>query len=359
MSQVNSTSQKSIEQIIEAQEANKSSRNVNNDLGKDAFLKLLITQLQHQDPLEPMEDKDFIAQIAQFSSLEQMQNLNSSFSYSMGFSLMGKYISAAITDETTGKVRFVEGEVSAVRSEAGVVYLVVDGLDVPIDKIMTVSQTPTGLQGMDIEKYNSLIGLLSTVKTMLAGSDEAYTLEGIIAKIEKGLDGIYATLDEIILSVTDIQKDAFSSIEEYLEGMKGKEVTFKAKDAKTGQVITINGVLRVGAKDEEKGYYNVILDDVVVPVSDIVSTRKVDLLSTEQQLLSEILKTLRELEKRVPGLTTDETGGTDENGGIDETGGTDETGNAEQPEGSESTQPAGESGEAGTSDTQTEAGGEG
>lgn len=49
---------------------------INNSLDKEAFLKLLVTQLANQNPLNPVEDKEFIAQLAQFSELEQMQNLN-------------------------------------------------------------------------------------------------------------------------------------------------------------------------------------------------------------------------------------------------------------------------------------------
>jgi flagellar basal-body rod modification protein FlgD len=46
-------------------------------LGQDAFLKLLITQLQHQDPSKPMQDTEFIAQLAQFSSLEKLTEIAS------------------------------------------------------------------------------------------------------------------------------------------------------------------------------------------------------------------------------------------------------------------------------------------
>lgn len=49
-------------------------------LGKDEFLKILVTQLSHQDPLQPMQDREFIAQMAQFSALEQMISMNNSMS---------------------------------------------------------------------------------------------------------------------------------------------------------------------------------------------------------------------------------------------------------------------------------------
>ena len=46
------------------------------ELGKDAFLQLLVTQMQYQDPLDPQDNSEYIAQLAQFSALEQMSNLN-------------------------------------------------------------------------------------------------------------------------------------------------------------------------------------------------------------------------------------------------------------------------------------------
>jgi len=58
-----------------------------NSLGKDAFLEILVTQMKNQNPLEPLKDTEFIGQMAQFSSLEQLTNLNKTMGQFIGLQL--------------------------------------------------------------------------------------------------------------------------------------------------------------------------------------------------------------------------------------------------------------------------------
>jgi len=77
----------------------------NQNLGKDDFLKLLLTQLSHQDPTAPMQDKEFIAQMAQFSSLEQMTNMASDFAQ------MARMLRGTEASNALGKaVEIVQGD---------------------------------------------------------------------------------------------------------------------------------------------------------------------------------------------------------------------------------------------------------
>jgi len=75
-----------INEIPRVDPYNLTQRTAKSELGKDDFLKLFVTRLQHQDPLEPMEDAEFIAQLAQFSSLEQLTNINNTLDSGMGLS---------------------------------------------------------------------------------------------------------------------------------------------------------------------------------------------------------------------------------------------------------------------------------
>jgi flagellar basal-body rod modification protein FlgD len=68
-------------------------------LGRDAFLSLLVTQLQHQDPLQPQPDGEFLAQLAQFSSLESLQQIETDMSALRGMFQAG--FTAAAGDPTS------------------------------------------------------------------------------------------------------------------------------------------------------------------------------------------------------------------------------------------------------------------
>src|SRR3954468_11399460 len=106
-------------------------------LGKDEFLKLLVTQLQHQDPMNPMDDKDFMGQMAQFSSLEQITNLvqaTQSMSYASSVSLIGHTVTYTNADGDPAS-----GVVSSVSMNDGKVLLNVGDEQVSPSNIGSVS----------------------------------------------------------------------------------------------------------------------------------------------------------------------------------------------------------------------------
>ena len=123
------------------------------NLGKDSFMALLVTQLQNQDPLAPTANDEFVAQLAQFSSLEQMEGVNENLValalLQQGNALLGQLTSASnligqqvkYTDPTTGEP--AEGVVDSVKVEDDVAMLRVGGKSVPLSSITEVLGAPT------------------------------------------------------------------------------------------------------------------------------------------------------------------------------------------------------------------------
>lgn len=121
----------------------------NPNLGKDEFIKILMTQLQNQDPLNPMEDKEFIAQMATFSSLEQMMKMTSSIDTLVENQLVspviqyshmiGKEVSYQSEDEDSGEKSIVTANVVAVSQKEGWAILELDnGEKIYADSVLKV-----------------------------------------------------------------------------------------------------------------------------------------------------------------------------------------------------------------------------
>ena len=141
----------------------------NDSLGKDDFLKLLVTQMQNQDPLSPTDNKDSIAQLATFSSLEQMNNIAASMntlnstmtlfsqhsSLMQGAAMIGKWVSGVdvdgttIIDGTVEAVKWLDGDPKLqVRKEDGTLVDLEMGLITQVNEQKTVT-TPTDTTSTD------------------------------------------------------------------------------------------------------------------------------------------------------------------------------------------------------------------
>jgi len=114
-------------------------------LGQNDFLKLLVAQMTSQDPMNPQKDTDFIAQMAQFSSLEQAKTMQSDMAtvrddqkVLQAYGLLGQTVTLQ-ADKTT----IAQGVISAVKLEAGTPKLVVDGKSYTLDQVLTVTPTVT------------------------------------------------------------------------------------------------------------------------------------------------------------------------------------------------------------------------
>lgn len=119
------------------------------ELGKQDFLNLLMVQLRNQDPMNVQQDKEFIAQMAQFSTLEQTANLNVAMENLAGFqkltqgaALIGKEVEAQLIDgEDT---RTITGIVEETRLKDGQMKLIVDGQEVDVKNVLSIREPQGG-----------------------------------------------------------------------------------------------------------------------------------------------------------------------------------------------------------------------
>jgi len=128
--------------------ASSSARTPTQTLGQADFLKLLVAQLSAQDPLNPISNTDFIAQMAQFSTLQattamqaSMSSVQSGMNLMQAYTLLGKTVNVLTSSGETAT-----GPVSAIQYQSGAPCVVVNGQTYSLSQITSVSQTNTQTQ---------------------------------------------------------------------------------------------------------------------------------------------------------------------------------------------------------------------
>lgn len=137
----------------------------NSSLDKEAFLQLLVAQMKYQDPLEPTSNTEYISQLATFSSLEEMQNLNSTMEASQATNLVGKTVIMKVT-QASGETTYVTGQVDYIVRENGKTYLSVNNALYSLDDLDTVVDEDY-LEATNVATaFQYMIAKLPTVKQL-------------------------------------------------------------------------------------------------------------------------------------------------------------------------------------------------
>ncbi len=196
MSSVTATDQASATRTLEDF---KKTRNTNKSLGQDDFLKILVSQMANQDPLEPTGNTEFLAQMAQFTMLEQIKELGTSFSTSQAYSMIGQYV--YIQDGEN----LIRGKVDGVVREAGINYVMVGGNTYKATSVVGVIDSSALEGGLDEEILQSASLIGRTVTASVKAEDGTVSTEtGVVSKILVKDGVIYAVVNDKNIPVSNI-----------------------------------------------------------------------------------------------------------------------------------------------------------
>ncbi|MDE6641476.1 MAG: flagellar hook capping protein [Acetatifactor sp.] len=199
-------------------------------MDKDAFLQLLVAQMQYQDPLEPTSNTEYISQYAQFSQVEQMQNMAASTDLSRASSLVGEYVYIKTTN-SQGNTDYVYGKVDYVVYENNKAYLSIEESLYSLDDLDTVVD----------KTYKDAYDKAFDFNTRL---NKLPAVNGVDMTNAKEIDA----LEEIYNGMNDYEKsfvatDTVKNLNKYIE--KLKEVRKAAEQSAANDIME-----RVGALPE-------------------------------------------------------------------------------------------------------------
>lgn len=181
-------------------------------MDKQAFLNLLVAQMKYQDPLQPTSNTEFIAQYAQFSSLEQMQNMSATLELSRASGMVGNIVSVN-TKDSYGNMREIQGHVDYVVYENNKAYVSIEETLYPLDDVFGITDQ-TYLDAIDLAKeFNAELAKLPKLNDLTMDSAETIlalnTVYSNLTEYEKSFisDSDVATLEVYVDRVRGLLKD--------------------------------------------------------------------------------------------------------------------------------------------------------
>lgn len=152
-----------------------SGRVLNQEMDKDMFMKLLVTQLQYQDPLNPMDNQEMMAQVAQFTALEQMKNVADATNKQLAHSMIGNYVQYTYTNSETGQSELLFGKVDYIKNKGTDVLLGIGEHEVTLDAIQEV------IDPSNIQANSSAFDLIGkTIQGTIEKKNEAGISENVV-----------------------------------------------------------------------------------------------------------------------------------------------------------------------------------
>lgn len=239
-----------------------------NELGKDAFLQLLVTQLQYQDPLNPMDNTEFIAQTAQFTALEQMKNLNTTMTNAQAYGLIGKTVYAQSYNENTNKYEDVTGVVSSVSVKAGKPYLMIGEKEVEYSNVQSVLDAGQSTidKNLVVSQAMALIGKTVQAITLDKDSNPNGFIEGKVDTVK-----FVAGVPVLSVNGKDVYTYEVVSVADETR-LIGKPITAEYKNTETGSMETVEGTISDVSFDKDTVYLLIGNRKVAVKDIDSVST---------------------------------------------------------------------------------------
>lgn len=189
-------------------------KEVNNEMGKEQFLKLLVAQMQYQDPLEPTQNSEWVAQMATFSMVESLNDMKSAFQEQSAYSLVGKNV--ILNTGSDVDANYVRGKVDFITVQNGKLKLSVADKLYDVGTLDTVADDEYYEGSVQANTVHEMIALLPSEDNLSVSDD------GLVRSAREEYDKLTDSQKQFVKE-EDLEK--LSTLEKRMDSLKATRFT--------------------------------------------------------------------------------------------------------------------------------------